>query len=40
MNKVSEDELIGEMKRLPPWLIPAIVFGVVAIVLVVVMIAR
>jgi hypothetical protein len=37
--KVSEDELLSEMKKLPVWLIPAIVFGVVALVVLVVMIA-
>jgi eukaryotic-like serine/threonine-protein kinase len=39
LAKVSEDELLSEMKKLPVWLIPAIVVGVAAIVVLVVMIA-
>jgi serine/threonine-protein kinase len=40
MTKVSEDELIGEMKGLPKWIIAAIVLGLAAIVTVIVFIAR
>jgi hypothetical protein len=40
LSKVSEDELIGEMKGLPKWIIAAIVLGLAAIVVVIVVLAR
>ncbi len=36
LTKVSEDELIGEMKGLPKWLMAAIALGVVGIVIVII----
>lgn len=36
LSKVSEDELIGEMKGLPKWLLAAIVLGLVSIVVIVI----
>jgi hypothetical protein len=40
LSKVSEDELSGEMKGLPKWIIAAIVLGLAAIVVVIVVVAR
>src|SRR5690606_30053500 len=40
MTKVSEDELVGEMKRLPVWLIVAIAGAVLGIVGIIVVLAR
>lgn len=39
LTKVSEDDLIGEMKGLPKWLIAALVLGVIAIVVVILLLA-
>ncbi len=39
LTKVTEDELLSEMKKLPVWLIPAIIAGVVGLVVLVVLIA-
>jgi hypothetical protein len=39
LSKVSEDELIGEMKGLPKWIIGAIVGGVLAIVILIILVA-
>jgi hypothetical protein len=38
--KVSEDELIGEMKGLPLWLKLAIPAGIIAVILIIVFLAR
>lgn len=40
MNKVSEDELMGEMKGLPLWIKVAIPLGLLAIVVIIVLFAR